>query len=100
MLDTNVVWKEENVLSKTKITEREYEILLFITKYTNANAVSPSMREIASGVQLASVSNAHRYVHSLMDKGLLKVITSPCGRVKSIMPQPEEYYHGTQKSLR
>lgn len=59
--------KKENILSK-----RQKEILTFIKKYTAKNNYPPSIREIATAVNLHSPATVHVHVKNLIEKGYLK----------------------------
>ena len=52
-----------------KMTRKEQVIYDFVILYREKMHFSPSMREIAEGVGLHSVSTVHKHVHSLVDKG-------------------------------
>lgn len=52
-----------------KMTRKEQVIYDFVILYREKMHFSPSMREIADGVGLYSVSTVHKHVHSLVDKG-------------------------------
>ncbi|MDR2597130.1 MAG: transcriptional repressor LexA [Treponema sp.] len=53
------------------LTERQNEILSFITKYLKAHSFPPSIREIAENYNI-SVKGAHDHVTALRKKGFLK----------------------------
>lgn len=54
------------------LSTRQNEILTFIKKYTAKNNYPPSIREIASGVNLNSPATVHVHVKNLIEKGYLK----------------------------
>lgn len=54
------------------LSTRQNEILNFIKKYTAKNNYPPSVREIASGVNLKSPATVHVHVKNLIEKGYLK----------------------------
>lgn len=54
------------------LSSRQNEILIFIKKYTAKNSYPPSIREIASGVNLNSPATVHVHVKNLIEKGYLK----------------------------
>lgn len=58
-------------MMKTVLTNKEQEVYAFILDFRRDMRFSPSMREIASGVGLYSVSTVHKHVHHLIDKGWL-----------------------------
>lgn len=61
--------QQDNCFEMTGLTQKECEILNFIGAYWEKNNVSPSYREIGTGVGLRSVSSVNRYVRSLTSKG-------------------------------
>ena len=54
------------------LSTRQNEILTFIKKYTAKNNYPPSIREIASAVNLHSPATVHVHVKNLIEKGYLK----------------------------
>ena len=54
------------------LSTRQNEILNFIKKYTAKNNYPPSVREIASGVNLKSPATVHVHIKNLIEKGYLK----------------------------
>lgn len=54
------------------LSTRQNEILTFIKKYTAKNNYPPSVREIASGVNLKSPATVHVHIKNLIEKGYLK----------------------------
>lgn len=54
------------------LSTRQNEILTFIKKYTAKNNYPPSIREIASGVNLNSPATVHVHIKNLIEKGYLK----------------------------
>lgn len=54
------------------LSARQNEILTFIKKYSAKNNYPPSIREIASGVNLNSPATVHVHVKNLIEKGYLK----------------------------
>ncbi len=69
------------------MTKREQDIYRFILEYRKEKRFSPSMRDIAAGVGLYSVSTVHVHVHKLMDKGWL--LQSSEMRYRTIIPADE-----------
>tara|TARA_Y100001938_G_C8074556_1_gene425177 strand:+ start:1823 stop:2092 length:270 start_codon:yes stop_codon:yes gene_type:complete len=62
-----------NICKKTKkiqdnLTFKETKVLEFIINFTKIEKKSPSMREIANGLGLKSLSSVDRYVYRLQDK--------------------------------
>lgn len=69
-----------------KMTRREQVIYDYVLLFRAKKHFSPSMREIAEGVGLHSVSTVHKHVHSLVDKGWFL----PCtGKKRTILPNEE-----------
>ena len=54
------------------LSTRQNEIINFIKKYTAKNNYPPSIREIASGVNLHSPATVHVHIKNLIEKGYLK----------------------------
>jgi repressor LexA len=54
------------------LTERQRQILDFLTKYTDAHGYPPTVREIGEAVGLASPSTVHAHLANLERAGLLK----------------------------
>ena len=54
------------------LSARQTEILTFIKKYSAKNNYPPSIREIASGVNLNSPATVHVHIKNLIEKGYLK----------------------------
>jgi repressor LexA len=54
------------------LTERQREILDFLTKYVDAHGYPPTVREIGEAVGLASPSTVHAHLANLERAGLLK----------------------------
>lgn len=69
------------------MTKREHDVYSFILEYRKEKRFSPSMRDIAAGVGLYSVSTVHVHVHKLMDKGWL--LQSRETRNRTIVPVDE-----------
>ena len=60
---------KDNCAEVSALTQKEREILDFISAYWEKNNVYPSYREIGAGVGLRSVSSVNRYIRSLTNKG-------------------------------
>ena len=55
--------------NKAAITKREKDIYNFVVEYRNEKHFSPSMRVIAAGVGLFSVSTVCVHIHKIAEKG-------------------------------
>lgn len=55
-----------------KITKKQQAVLDFIQDYTDENGVSPSYREIMTGLGLSSVSAVAEHIDNLVAKGVLQ----------------------------
>lgn len=51
-----------------KLTQREFDVYMFIVEYHDNYGYSPSMRDICKGVYLASPRSAAYYVQRLLEK--------------------------------
>lgn len=54
-----------------KLTDREFEVYMYIISYREKNGFSPSMRDICKGVYLASPRSASYYIQRLLEKGYI-----------------------------
>ncbi|WP_145047884.1 hypothetical protein [Paenibacillus xylanexedens] len=63
------------------LTRRQQEIYDFIRLFIGDNGYSPTIREIADGIMLASSSTVHSHVNSLIRKGYL---THSSGGVRTL----------------
>ena len=59
------------------LTEREYEIYLFLIKYFKENGYAPSVREIGKGVGLSSTATIKYYLDVLERKKKIKKDSNP-----------------------
>lgn len=58
------------------LTDRNIEVLNFIHQFRRAYGVSPTIKEIAKGVNLRSTSSAMRHVDRLINLGVITHIPS------------------------
>ncbi len=56
---------------KTKLTEKQSEILNYLKSYISSRSYPPSIREICSAVHLKSTSSVHAYLEVLENKGYI-----------------------------
>lgn len=82
---TKAKW-QKGVHEMEKMTRREQVIYDYVIRYRAKMHFSPSMREIADGVGLYSVSTVHKHVHSLVDKGWFLPYT---GKNRAILPNED-----------
>ena len=54
------------------MTKRQKQVLDFILKFWEEHGYSPSYEDIGKGLSIASKSNVHRLVYSLVNRGFLK----------------------------
>ena len=59
-------------MKNNKLTNKQEEILLFIKKYIAKNDYPPTVREIASSVNLSSPATVHVHLKNLIQKGYIK----------------------------
>lgn len=72
------------------LSTRQNEIITFIKKYTAKNNYPPSIREIASGVNLHSPATVHVHVKNLIEKGYLKRNTNNHKLLELLVPNEFE----------
>ena len=53
------------------LTRRQREVFEFIQKFIEENSFSPSLEEIAQGLQLSSLATVHKHLANLSEKGLI-----------------------------
>ena len=58
----------------TKNIERRQQIINYVNLYRSRAGVSPTVREIASGVGLSSVSTMHGYLQRMSRDGLIEYV--------------------------
>ncbi len=63
-------------------SSRKGRIIAFIAEYTDRHGFSPTYREIADGLDYASVSTVHKHIAELKEKGL---ISETEGRSRSLV---------------
>ncbi len=72
------------------ITKKQKEVLKFIEGFVQAHGYTPSYREIAKGLGLASVSTIHKHIQTLCEKGIIN--TGEDGAARSIeLVEPEQF---------
>jgi len=54
------------------MTKRQKQVLDFVLKFWEEHGYSPSYEDIGSGLGIASKSNVHRLIYSLVNRGFLK----------------------------
>ncbi len=57
-----------------KLTKKQLALLDFIEKFTKEHNISPTYREIMSGLELSSVSAVAEHIDNLVEKGVIKKI--------------------------
>lgn len=56
-------------MGNVELTKREKDVYNFVVAFRNEKRFSPSMRKIADGVGLQSVSTVYTHIHRIVDKG-------------------------------
>ncbi len=59
---------------KVKLTKKQLGIFNFIKDFTDENGISPTYREIMSGLELSSVSAVAEHIDNLVEKGVIKKV--------------------------
>lgn len=54
------------------LTRRQREVFEFIKEFIEENSYSPSLEEIAQGLDLSSLATVHKHLSNLAEKGLLR----------------------------
>ncbi len=62
-----------------RLTPKQKEVLDFIVSFINEKGYSPSFREIASGLDLASPSTVHVHIQALRERGYLRTAVADAG---------------------
>ncbi len=78
-----------------KLTERESEMMEFITEFTRTNSYPPSVRDIQQGLGYKSTSTVHNYLERLNEKG---AINKSSGKSRGLRPgdlTPEQKNYAT-----
>jgi repressor LexA len=57
-----------------KLTKKQLALIEFLQNFTDENGLSPSYREIMSGMGLSSVSAVAEHVDNLVSKGVLRKV--------------------------
>lgn len=79
---------------KDGLSTKQNEILTFIKKYIAKNNYSPSVREIAAGVNLSSPATVHIHIQNLINKGFLKRSNDNHKVLELMVPNEFEYHAG------
>lgn len=69
------------------MTKKQAEALKFIDGFIKENGYSPSYREVTEGLNLSSISNAHRLIHGLVSHGKVKILQSRARSLEVVNPQ-------------
>jgi repressor LexA len=70
------------------LTRQQYRLLAFIQSYVREHGYSPSYEEMRNELELKSRSGVHRLVHSLKDRGFVRVLPN-LARAVEIVRLPE-----------
>lgn len=54
------------------LTRRQREVFEFIRGFIDKNSYSPSLEEIATGLELSSLATVHKHLTNLAEKGLIR----------------------------
>jgi len=81
------------------LSERQQEILDFLTAFTAKNGYPPSVRDIGNAVGLSSSSTVHSHLNALEDKGYIRRDPSSA-RAISLISRDVQASHNAQTSTR
>lgn len=59
-------------MSRNKMTEREQDLLAFVRQFLYVNRYPPTLKQIASGMRLRSVSRVYQLLVSMRRKGVVQ----------------------------
>ena len=76
------------------LSKRQNEVLTFIKKYIAKNGYSPSVREVANGVQLNSPATVHVHLQNLISLGYLKRDNDHAKSLELLVPNEFEVNDG------
>ncbi len=54
------------------LTKRQREVFEFIRSFIEQNRYSPSLQEVAAGMNLSSLATVHKHLTNLSDKGMIR----------------------------
>ena len=69
-----------------RISPKQKEVLDFIVSFINEKGYSPSFREIASGLDLASPSTVHVHIQALRERGYLRAAANSEAGARELEP--------------
>ncbi|MEM2983300.1 MAG: transcriptional repressor LexA [Candidatus Bathyarchaeia archaeon] len=69
------------------LTRRQKEVIDFVANFIEKKGYSPTLEEIAKGLNLASVATVHKHIANLQEKGALKREWNR-GRSLELLPLP------------
>ena len=73
-----------------KLTKKQLTVLEFLENFTEENGISPSYREIMSGLGLSSVSAVAEHIDNLISKGVLKKVPGAARSLEVLNYKHEE----------
>jgi len=73
-----------------KLTKKQLAVLNYIQDFTEERGISPSYREIQTGLGLSSVSAVAEHIDNLVEKGVLKKVTGAARSLEILDYKHEE----------
>src|SRR3954468_14415873 len=74
--------------SRSMLTRKQHELLVFIDRHLKATGFSPSFEEMKEALQLRSKSGIHRLISALEERGLLRPRPHRGPRLPARAPPP------------
>ena len=77
---------------KTKLTDRQEEILEFIQQFTRENGYPPTLREIGKHFQISSTFGVKRHLEALVKKGHINIESNASRGISLIRKNHDELF--------
>ena len=71
--ENELLKKQNRYLKNLDLTIRETELLEYIIKFKQTNGFSPTIREMAKGINTKSLNHINNMIYSLQDKGYISL---------------------------
>jgi repressor LexA len=82
---------------KTKLTDRQEEILTFIRQFTSETGYPPTLREIGKHFQISSTFGVKRHLEALVKKGFINVESNASRGISFLKKTSDELADRTAK---
>ena len=68
------------------LTRRQKEILDYVSRFLDRNGYSPTLNEIASHFQLASLNGVYKHLKALQERGFIRRLTNQARSIQVLNP--------------